>query len=54
MDLRNDGKVVSPANTPYSLPIQIPAGIFLPTIAIGACFGRADYKMRNEAMGVSV
>ena len=45
VDLWNDGM------TPYLkvcvsifemfLPTQIPAGIFLPTIAIGACLGRA-------------
>lgn len=44
MDVRYDGMLTTVSRTALKANtciIQIPAGIFLPTIAIGACLGRA-------------
>ena len=43
MDIRNDGGCLIPKETngPAYTYNQVPAGIFLPTIGIGACLGRA-------------
>lgn len=44
LDIRNDGGnmlLLRNSSTAHGYEPQVPAGIFLPTIAIGACLGRA-------------
>ena len=60
VDIRLDGAIcfMNPGN--IRDPPQVPAGIFLPTIAIGAAFGRAvgllTYKLilLSESFGLTV
>ena len=40
MDIRHDGAIVFMTPTTIRDTSQVPAGIFLPTITIGATFGR--------------
>jgi hypothetical protein len=41
VDVRHDGAIYFISSGTIRNPSQVPAGIFLPTIAIGAAFGRA-------------